>query len=209
VIVATNALTGPLVPRLASTIVPLESAQIATAPLPPALRAALLPGAACASDTRRSLLYFRLAPDGSLVLGGRGSFWGRTGPGGFDRLRRHAITLFPALADADWPHRWSGRVAMTLDHVPHVHRLAPGLTAALGFNGRGIAMATALGAALAAEVAGGAARLPDHPLRPVPLHAFHRLGVALVGTWYQLRDRAETRPARKALPVPDRRKTAP
>lgn len=209
VLVATNALTGPLVPRLAATIIPLESAQIATAPIRAEVRAGLLAGTSCASDTRRSLLYFRMAPDGAFVLGGRGSFWGRTGAGGFERLRRHAVELFPALAEADWPHRWSGRVALTLDHVPHVHRLAPGLTAALGFNGRGIAMATAFGRAFAVEAAGGTALLPDHPLRPVPLHALHRLGVAVVGTWYQWRDLAEARSARPTPPTLERRKTTP
>jgi len=33
--------------------------------------------------------------------------------------------------------------------VPHLHELAPGLRAALGYNGRGVAMATVLGTLLA------------------------------------------------------------
>ena len=34
---------------------------------------------------------------------------------------------------------------MTRDHLPHLHELAPGLLAGLGYNGRGVAMATVMG----------------------------------------------------------------
>ena len=68
---------------------------------------------------------------------------------------------------------------MTRDHLPHLHEIAPGLLAGLGYNGRGIAMATMMGRLLARRVLGCAAEelgFPITPVRPVALHRFSRLG---------------------------------
>ena len=72
VVVATNAYSDGLIPGLAQTIVPLHSFQIATAPLTLEQREKILPEGQAVSDSRRILVYFRLSPDGRLVLGGRG-----------------------------------------------------------------------------------------------------------------------------------------
>ena len=52
----------------------MPSFQVATAPLPAALRATILPGGQAASDTCRLLRYFRADASGRLVMGTRGSF---------------------------------------------------------------------------------------------------------------------------------------
>jgi glycine/D-amino acid oxidase-like deaminating enzyme len=58
-------------------------------------------------------------------------------------------------------------------------RPAPGAIAALGYNGRGVAMATAMGRELARAVAGDETRLPiEEGLRRIPFHGFRKLGVA-------------------------------
>ena len=52
---------------------------------------------------------------------------------------------------ADPLHRAQRRLAqaaLTMDGLPHLHMSDDGLMVALGYNGRGIAMATALGTAL-------------------------------------------------------------
>jgi glycine/D-amino acid oxidase-like deaminating enzyme len=67
-------------------------------------------------------------------------------------------------------------VALTRDHYPHLHEVSPGLMAGLGYNGRGVAIATAMGRVLArwAEGAGpGDLDFPVSPLRPLPF-AFAR-----------------------------------
>jgi glycine/D-amino acid oxidase-like deaminating enzyme len=100
------------------------------------------------------------------------------------------------VGDIDVDYCWSGRVAITIDHVPHLHEPAPGLHAMLGFNGRGVAMATACGKMLAERLRGAAPNdlpLPTTPLKPI---AFHRLrNVALTGAiaWKGLLDRWEAR----------------
>lgn len=196
VLVATNGYSGPLVPGLARTVVPVESAQVATAPHPAVLEGRIMGGVACVSDTRRTVLYYRRSPDGRLVMGGRGNFLGGTSQWRFDRLRGRAEALFPELKGCDWTEQWSGKVAMTVDSLPHVHEPAPGLYCALGFNGRGMAMGTAFGQEMGRALAGAGQALPLAPLRPIPFHRLHRLGVAAIGTTYLLRDMWDERPRR-------------
>jgi glycine/D-amino acid oxidase-like deaminating enzyme len=191
VIVATNGYTGGLVPRLAASVVAVESAQVATAPLDDP---AILPSRAAVSDTRRSLLYFRLSPDRRLVMGGRGGILLGTGAASYDRLARAIAVLFPSLAGVPLTHRWAGRLAVTLDHLPHVHEPAPGLIASLGCNGRGVAWSVAIGRVLAQRIVAGGwegAPVPVSPVSPMPLHPFRRLGAALVAGWYGWKDRRD------------------
>ena len=78
-----------------------------------------------------------------------------------------------------WTQGWSGQLAVTLDQYPHWHEPETDLLAALGYNGRGVAMATLAGRELAAYlVQGGAPLFPLSPVRPIALHGFWRAGVA-------------------------------
>jgi glycine/D-amino acid oxidase-like deaminating enzyme len=79
----------------------------------------------------------------------------------------------------------------TRDFMPHVHTPAPGMTIALGFNGRGIALATSMGKHLAARLVDAKAEFP-YPvteMRPIPLHRLQRFYVAGGVAWYSLLDR--------------------
>ena len=100
--------------------------------------------------------------------------------------------MFPALEAADWPMRWGGLVAVTADHLPRIHRLGEGLFAGFGYNGRGVALATAMGRVLADLAAGTPDSALDFPVtavRPIPLHFLRRQIVAAVSTYYAARDR--------------------
>ena len=74
---------------------------------------------------------------------------------------------------------------MTRDHLPHLHELAPGLLAGLGYNGRGVAMATVMGQLLARRALGAPVMelgFPVTPLAPIPLHALSGIGArAMIG----------------------------
>jgi hypothetical protein len=76
--------------------------------------------------------------------------------------------------------------------MPHVHELAPGVRTCLGYNGRGVAMASAMGTALAEWTRTGDAGvvpLPVEPLRPLPFHAFRRPVLEVITAYCRLRDR--------------------
>lgn len=194
VVLATNAYTDGLLPGLAQTIVPLHSFQIATAPLPVDLAASILPGGQAVSDSRRILVYYRKSSDGRLVLGGRGRMALPSSAGDWVHLERALIRLYPALAGIAIEKRWFGRVALTPDHLPHLHEPEKGLLAVVGCQGRGVGLMSALGKRMANYLASGDARqlpFPLSPIRPIPFHAFRQVGVAAAITWYRMLDAFE------------------
>jgi len=192
VVVATNAYTDRLVDALRTTVVAVPSFQVATEPLSQALREGILPQGQAASDTWHLLRYYRLSPDGRLVMGSRG-FFGHAPVATVARHHYRAVQeIFPQLRGVRYEYHWGGMVAMTRDHLPHLHELAPGLLAGLGYNGRGVAMATVMGRLLARRIQGvPAAELgfPVTPLQPIRLHRFSQIGVRLAIGYLQLRER--------------------
>lgn len=192
VLVCTNGYTDGLLPPLARTVVPIRSIQVATAPLGDNIRKSILPGGHSASDSRRLLLYFRLDPQGRFVMGGRGAYDAAGTRLQMEMLRKVSVQLYPQLKEVDWTFDWGGFVAMTADHYPHLNRVRPGIMAALGYNGRGVAMATAMGKVLADWASGTPEEALDFPVtepRPIPFHFLRRPAVAATVSWYRLRDR--------------------
>ncbi|PNE32702.1 hypothetical protein AF335_18900 [Streptomyces eurocidicus] len=162
VVFAVNGFAGPL--RLpVGTVAPLEVRAVATAPLPPALRARL--GAEPVIDVSPLGPYYRLTPDGRLIMGG--------GPADCPPPAR------PARRERAWDwlaerlppgveitHRWSGRIGMTGDDLPVVGRIAPDTWFAGGCCGHGLALSVATGGYLADALTGHAP--PPGP--PLPWH---------------------------------------
>lgn len=177
VIIATNGYTGNLWPGLAQTVVPVASSLSSTAPLPTEIAASILPGRHSVSETRRVQVYYRMTQEGRFVIGGRGATFGPAEQGSTAAVRRTAVQYFPALQSATWDHDWAGTVAMTWDHAPKLMRLADGVYAGLGFNGRGVAMSTAMGNQLARTVLGQPTLLPVTGLYQTPFHRFRKLGI--------------------------------
>ncbi|WP_337877306.1 FAD-binding oxidoreductase [Elioraea sp.] len=194
VLVATNALTGGLWPPLARAILPVWSFQVATSPLPEPVRARVLTSGACVSDTRRVLRYFRLDPAGRLVVGGKGTAAAPRRPAQFALQERTLQRLFPFLGGLAVTHRWGGQVAIVPGRLPSAHLLAPGLWAAIGCNGKGVAWCLAFGSRLAEAIAGGgpgALPIPLTPVAPIPFHRLRRLYVAAAAAWLRTRDRLD------------------
>ncbi|MBL8583977.1 MAG: FAD-binding oxidoreductase, partial [Rhizobiaceae bacterium] len=195
VVVATNAYSDGLVPGLARSLVTLHSFQIATAPLGPEDAAQILPHGHAVSDSRRILVYYRRTADGRFVLGGRGRMSPPRSPDDWNHLRHAMRRLYPTLAHVAIERRWFGRVAMTPDHLPHIHEPEPGLLTAAGCQGRGVGLMTALGARLADYLAGAGERVlpfPVTPIKPIPLHDLRHLGVAAMVAWYRMLDAFES-----------------
>ncbi|NDZ15500.1 FAD-dependent oxidoreductase [Variovorax sp. WS11] len=191
VVLATNGYTGPLWPGLARTLLAANSFIVATQPLEGPAADAILARGETASTSQRLLLYFRKDAQGRLLMGGRGHFADPRGPEDFAHLERSLELLFPHLGPLRYEYRWAGRIAVTHDFMPHVHTPAPGVTMALGYNGRGIALATSMGWHLAARLKGstGDFPFPVTPMQPIPLHGLQRFYVAAGVAWYSLLDR--------------------
>ncbi len=194
VLAATNAYSDQLVPGLARSMVPLHSFQIATAPLPEGLAGKILPGGQAVSDSRRIIIYYRKSADGRLVFGGRGRMGPPKSAADWAHLERAMIRIFPALMDIAIEKRWFGRVAVTADHLPHLHEPEKGLVSFVGCQGRGLGLMTAMGPKIASYFAIGnpdVLPFPITPISPIPLHAFRQIGVAATIAWYRMLDARE------------------
>jgi glycine/D-amino acid oxidase-like deaminating enzyme len=173
VVLATNGYTGDLLPGLARSVVPVFSAIIASDPVPEAV----MPSRSSLYEMGEVTVYYRKDRDNRLLIGGRSVQREITSAEQLRYLADYAARLWPALRGIGWPMGWSGQLAVTSDHLPHVHEPHETLLACLGYNGRGVAMGTAMGRELAARVMGGAIAMPMTSIRPIPLHGLWKPAV--------------------------------
>lgn len=190
VLIATNAYTGSLTPRLQRCVVPVGSQIIATEPLPAALAAELIPRRRIIFDTKKLLFYFRLTPDDRLLFGGRASFTSVSPQRTRRILEAHLRRLFPQLAGQRVEYVWQGYVGYTPDLDPHAGRLGADHFA-LGYCGHGVALASYLGDRIAKFMM--AASEPDpfiglRPPRPIPLYHGRAWFMPAAGAYYRALD---------------------
>ena len=189
IVIGTNGYTGKVWPGLEKTVVPLSTFIMATVPLSDNLRRSVLPGSHAVSETRRIGVYYRMDRDGRFVIGGRGNLFDTQQMGNSDHVAREAHRIFPALADTAWDYHWGGYVAMTREHTPKLMTVSPGVFAGMGYNGRGIAMATMMGKQLAMAVLGEDPDMVMTPATPMAFHQFRQVGITTKLITGQLLDR--------------------
>jgi glycine/D-amino acid oxidase-like deaminating enzyme len=147
-VLATNAYSI-LVPELRRKQTPAFTYMIATEPLSPIHLAAMgWAGREGVEDARNLIHYYRISPDGRLVMGGGpvGLGWHSdlscdVDPSAWHHLETHARMLFPVLHDVRVTHRWGGPFSVTVDLTPALGHLGdPRCVYALGCIGHGVAM---------------------------------------------------------------------
>jgi hypothetical protein len=192
VVIATDGYSDRIWPGLHRSIVPVYSSIVASAPLPAHLRARILPKGEVVYESGHVTTYYRVDADGRLLMGGRGVQRTLRTPADHRHLRDYALRLWPELAGIDWPYAWNGQFALTPDFYPRLHTPAPGIFILLGYSGRGVALGTRLGAALAQALCGDGLEtlpLPPSPIPHIPLHRFWPLGIYLGVALGRLKDR--------------------
>ena len=180
VVLATNGYTDDLWPGLRQSVVPAFSSIAASAPLAEDVARAVMPRRASLYEIGRITVYARLDRQNRLIIGGRGPQHPISDTTPIRWITEYAARLWPAFRDVEWTHGWNGQLAVTPDDYPHLHEPAPGLIAALGYSGRGVAMATAMGGQVACRLLGTRAEDLDMPvtsIKPLPFHGFWKLGV--------------------------------
>jgi glycine/D-amino acid oxidase-like deaminating enzyme len=204
VVLATNAYTtSPLWPGLYETLIPMRAYQLVSRPLEPGVRERILPGGQPLTDTRRLFSGVRRHADGRIHVSADGPVFDADADANVGKVNRRLQTLFPELRTLEWEHRWTGWVGMTYDLNPHLHELGPGLWAALGYSGRGIALATMMGRDLAARIAGAAdASLAFSvvPLRASPIKGIAKPLVGCLLYYYRVRDALDDLAHRRRMP---------
>ncbi|MGR3373865.1 NAD(P)/FAD-dependent oxidoreductase [Pseudooceanicola nanhaiensis] len=179
-ILATNAYHRPLDGPGVPPVVGVNFFQAATPPLGPEA-AGILPGGEGCWDTGLVMTSVRRDRAGRVILGAFGALDGAGRDIHIGWARRKLAALFPALREVPFEHAWSGRIAMTGDHLPRILRIGPAGYAAFGYSGRGIGPGTLFGKAMAEALTGaGEAALP---LRPVEAHRDRF--TAIRGAWIE------------------------
>lgn len=201
-VLATNAYTGEfarsLAPRIAREVVPVQSWQMATLPVPEAARASVIPGRQAMSDTHGDLHFARYDARHRLVTGGALIAPFHQAERLKARIGQRLQRLWPQIGAVRFDHVWNGYVAMTDNYMPRFHRLGPDAWAWAGCNGRAVGLAVALGGEFAKAVRGVPERdlaLPFTEPAPLPLHSLARRVAPLMLLRYRMLDRREIRAA--------------
>lgn len=192
VILATNAYSQGLHAGLAQTVLPMISILGATRVLTDDEMTQVLPKSVSLADTRRVIYYTRKTPDNRLAFGCIGSSENVRSFGGLSRIKTGIGKVFPILDGIDVPFHWSGRIATSTDFTPHLHEPEPGLTAALGYTGRGIVMTSVMAKTLVARALGADANdlpFPISPIQPMPFHWVKKTALPLIRPILAMQDK--------------------
>ncbi len=176
-ILATNGYTDNLWPGLAQSIVPVASMLTATRPLADEVANRIIPKRYAVAEYAGVPAYYRIDELNRMVFGWRGTLSGVIGSLDTRHLRRRAIELFPELKHEEWEYDWAGYVGITSHQRPMLLELAENAYAGLGYNGRGICMATMMGKQLAQVINHQETSLPVEQIKQIPFHRFYRVGV--------------------------------
>ncbi|MCB8837608.1 FAD-binding oxidoreductase [Aurantimonas sp. VKM B-3413] len=189
-LLAVNAYGSGLSSEIDAHVMPIGSFIGASEPLAEPDR--ILPGGESCDDSRFVVRYFRKSVDGRLLFGGREAYTSATGDIA-RHIRKQIAEVYPHLADVRITHAWGGSVGITMERMPYVRSLSPGVTTIGGFSGHGVMLANFAGRLYAERVAGNRDRLAEFEALRIPAFpGSTRMRVPLLFlamTWFSLRDR--------------------
>jgi glycine/D-amino acid oxidase-like deaminating enzyme len=176
VLLATNAHRSALWPGLDTAYYPVASALGATQPVAPEIRGRMLPHRQSFAELGSGFFFFFDAA-GRLVIGGGGGLGvNNNARDSAAWLGRRLNGVFPYLGPISFDYFWNGWLDVSPTKLPGLHELADGLYTAVGFSGRGVPTATAMGREAAQYLATGDAGAIAFPITPLPRARFNRLG---------------------------------
>mgnify|MGYP001161119477 CR=1 FL=1 len=123
--------------------------QFATRPLNSNEMSAILPGKEGCWDTATIMSSFRVDDAGRLIVGTMGNTDGLGKYVHLNWAKKTLKDLFPFLPDVEFEYKWSGKIAMTKDHIPKIVNFEENALSCFGYSGRGIAPGTLFGKACA------------------------------------------------------------
>ena len=164
IILATNAYTDGLWSGLANCLANIHYFQFATEPLGIEANYILKKGQGI-WDTGTIMRSLRKDSKNRLIIGSMGRLIGSVNEGVSSRWAKNQIRrIYPELGSIAFEQAWDGQIAITANHLPHVHKLDEGVYTPIGYNGRGIITGTIFGKAMADILSG---KSPDN--LPLPL----------------------------------------
>ena len=190
ILIATNGYSGLELPYFRRRIIPLRSAIIATEPLDAEIAKSLSPKGRGFGESSRLVLYYR--PYGRrLVFGGRAFDLSDRPDRYVPDLVRLMTRIYPQLQDCGISHAWSGTVAYTFDHAPHIG-CHDRLYFVMGYCGSGVGRASYFGRKAALKMLGrkdGRTSLDGLEFPTRPLYSGMPWFLPFILRWHSLADR--------------------
>jgi glycine/D-amino acid oxidase-like deaminating enzyme len=179
--------------KLRAQFFPVRSYIVATAPLSPAQRSEINSRDLAVCDPNFILEYFRLSADKRLLFGGRCNYFGEDPAEIRTQLRPRMQRVYPQLAGIGIDYAWGGTIAVPVNRVPQLGRLAPNVLYAQGYSGHGVNVTHLVGEILADAVAGTLERFDVFaaikPIRIPGASLFADQMVSLGLLYYGLKDK--------------------
>jgi len=137
VVIAGNVQIGGLIPKIASTLLPITPYVITTASLGAQLGEAIhFHGAV--SDSALTDNHYRIVGGDRLMLSGRATTWARNPRRYIRTLTRDIRKTYPQLKDIDVDYAWRGTLGHTVHRMPQIGELGAGVWLASGFGSHGL-----------------------------------------------------------------------
>jgi glycine/D-amino acid oxidase-like deaminating enzyme len=124
--------------QLKGLMLPAGSYIISTEPLTGSETATVDPQSLAVADSNVVLDYFRMSADRRMLFGGRCNYTNRDPPDIAAQMRPRMIDVYPQLKDARIEFAWGGTIAIVVNRVPAIGRLAPNLYYMQGYSGHGV-----------------------------------------------------------------------
>ena len=148
VVLCANGGNAGLHPRLAGSVLPLPVYEVATFPLPPEMRRAILPGGHTLTDTATDVLSLRFDRHGRLITALAAAR--RLGAAELERTINDRLErALPGYRRTPLEFAWRGVAWLNSSLLPRAVILDAGLTAVQACNGRGLAVNLIAGRELA------------------------------------------------------------
>jgi len=191
VAICTNGYTKRVSQWFRRRLIPIRSSLIATEPLDAGLMQELMPTRRMYGDSRRIQAYYRPSPDGRRILfGGRATSADNPAKNAI-LMRQSMLELFPQLEKTRITHSWSGLVAYSFDHVPHLGQ-HDDLFYAMGYCGSGVARSSFFGSKLGHKMLGnveeGACAFDDLPFKTRLLYNGNPWFLPAIIRWHRFID---------------------
>lgn len=192
VILACNGYLSGLERKVAARVMPINNFIAATEPLGDDA-AGVLPRDVAVADDRFVVNYFRLSHDKRLLFGG-GESYGYRFPNDIGaKVRKPMSEVFPHLKDVKFDYAWGGTLAITMNRLPYLARIAPNMLSASGYSGHGVGNAVHAGKLMALVVQGDGDGFDTMARIPTPSFpggaALRNPLLILAMSWYATRDR--------------------
>ena len=178
---------------LRSRFLPVRSFIIATEPLSGELLDTVNPLDLAVCDPNFLLEYFRLSADKRLLFGNRFRYVGDDKDVIVANHWPKMLRIYPQLKDVRIDYGWGGKIAVTINRVPQLGRIAPNVFFSHAYSGHGVNVTHLAGEIVAEAISGTMERfdvLSSMPSMRIPgVNSFGDAIVSMGVLYYGLKDK--------------------